>query len=292
MNALKRAIGIISPMIILILIQYLITFCATFIFMNSAVAPEAVLNDSQILELRNASYEMLNENVVLISGISAVISIPIFYRMLNKEWLKRPYRLQALKPVCRKYIYVALVAIGMTVAFNLGVNAFEFFRYDVDYARIARGIYSEPYYLQVLVIGFLMPISEELMFRGLIFERISNFGSETAGAILTSLLFGLYHGTMIQLVYAFVFSLFMIFAYKRSGSFAAPVLFHMVSNLSALAMNQLSPLTSMQYSIGIVVFCLIGLFGLYELKKGRFFRVISLENDIIGEDDVESGEQM
>ena len=172
----------------------------------------------------------------------------------------------------------------------VGFKYFKNFFTSTDFPRLLRNTLAMSGLN--ITIGFLMPISEELMFRGLIFERISNFGSETAGAILTSLLFGLYHGTMIQLVYAFVFSLFMIFAYKRSGSFAAPVLFHMVSNLSALAMNQLSPLTSMQYSIGIVVFCLIGLFGLYELKKGRFFRVISLENDIIGEDDVESGEQM
>lgn len=288
MNAFRRAVGVISPMVIFILIQYLVTFCATLTFMNSAVAPEAVLNDAQILELKNAAYEMLNKNVVLISGIAAVISIPIFYRMLNKEWMKRPYRLQMLKPVYKKYIYVALVAIGLTVAFNLGVNAFELFRYDVDYARIARGIYSEPLYLQVLVIGFLMPISEELMFRGLIFERISNYGSETAGVILTSLLFGLYHGTMIQLVYAFVFSLLMIFAYKRCGSFMAPMVFHIVSNLSSLAMNQLRPMSSMQYSIGIVLFCMIGLLGLYGLKKGRFFKVISLEDYVIEDNDVES----
>lgn len=288
MNAFRRAVGVISPMVIFILIQYLVTFCATLTFMNSAVAPEAVLNDAQILELKNAAYEMLNKNVVLISGIAAVISIPIFYRMLNKEWMKRPYSLQTLKPVYKKYIYVALVAIGLTVAFNLGVNAFELFRYDVDYARIARGIYSEPLYLQVLVIGFLMPISEELMFRGLIFERISNYGSETAGVILTSLLFGLYHGTMIQLVYAFVFSLLMIFAYKRCGSFMAPMVFHIVSNLSSLAMNQLRPMSSMQYSIGIVLFCMIGLLGLYGLKKGRFFKVISLEDYVIEDNDVQS----
>ena len=288
MNAFRRAVGVISPMVIFILIQYLVTFCATLMFMNSAVAPEAVLNDAQTLELRNAAYEMLNKNVVLISVIASVISIPIFYRMLNKEWMKRPYRLQTLKPVYKKYIYVALVAIGLTVAFNLGVNAFEFFRYDVDYARIARGIYSEPLYLQVLVIGFLMPISEELMFRGLVFERISNYGSETAGAVLTSLLFGLYHGTMIQLVYAFVFSLLMIFAYKRCGSFIAPMIFHIISNLSSLVMNQLRPMSSMQYSIGIVLFCMIGLLGLYGLKKGRFFKVISLEDYVIEDNDVGS----
>ena len=127
MDAFKRAVGVISPLVIFILIQYLVTFLATLTFMNTAVDPEAVLNQAQTLELRNAAYEMLNNNVVLISGIASVISIPIFQRMLNREWMKRPYRLEALKPIYKKYIYVALAAIGMTVAFNLGVMPLSFF---------------------------------------------------------------------------------------------------------------------------------------------------------------------
>ena len=102
MDAFKRAVGVISPLVIFILIQYLVTFLATLTFMNTAVDPEAVLNQAQTLELRNAAYEMLNNNVVLISGIASVISIPIFQRMLNREWMKRPYRLEALKPIYKK----------------------------------------------------------------------------------------------------------------------------------------------------------------------------------------------
>jgi membrane protease YdiL (CAAX protease family) len=279
MKSLKRAFGIISPIVIFLLIQYLITLSATFIFMNQAVDVESSLDQEALSELYNAAYEMLNDNVVLISGIAAVISIPIFYRMLNREWLKRAYRYQETVSTPIKYVYVVLAAVGMNVAFNLAVNAFEFFRYAVDYARIARGIYSEPLILQILVIGFLMPISEELMFRGLIFERLSFYGNVKMAAILTSVIFGFYHGTVIQIGYAFVFSLMMIYAYNRCGSFLAPLLFHIACNLSSLALNQLSPLSSMGYSIGIVLSFMVGLFGLYRLKQGDFCQKIWIHND-------------
>ena len=144
--------------------------------------------------------------------------------------------------------------------------------------------------MQLLVIGFLMPIAEEMMFRGLIFERLSHYGNEKAGIILTSILFGVYHGTMIQMLYAFVFSLLMLYAYKRTGTFLAPVVFHIASNLSALAMNQLRPLSAMGYSVGIVLFFLIGLFGLYQLKQSKLFKVIPLQKRRMGDISVEEGE--
>lgn len=290
MDGLKRAWGIVSPMVIFLVIEHVVSFFAAFTFMNSKVDAAEMLSDAQVRELQEAAAEMLVNNVLLMSGIAALLSILIFYRALNKEWLKRPYRILPISGVFRRYIYVILAAVGMTTAFNLGVNAFELFRYDIDYAQIARGIYSEPFYMQLLVIGFLMPIAEEMMFRGLIFERLSHYGNEKASIILTSILFGVYHGTMIQMLYAFVFSLLMLYSYKRTGTFLAPIVFHIASNLSALAMNQLRPLSAMGYSIGIVLFFLIGLFGLYQLKQSKLFKVIPLQKRRMGDISVEEGE--
>ncbi|MDD3221480.1 MAG: CPBP family intramembrane metalloprotease [Clostridia bacterium] len=277
MGILKRTWGIVSPLIIFFLIQYMVSFAATFIFMSSAAGTNILTDNAQAIALTEAAYEMLNNNVVLMAGIAALISIPIFNRMLGKEWLKRSYLIESREPKFYKYIFVAVMSAGLTVAVNLAINAFELFRYATDYAQIAREMYAEPLYMQILVIGILVPIAEELMFRGVIYERICAYGNETTGAILTSFLFGMYHGNMIQGMYAFVFSMLMIFAYKKTGSFFAPVCFHIVSNLTGLVLNQLNPLSSMEYSIGIVLSAFIGLYGLYELKKGDFFKVIPLD---------------
>lgn len=154
MDGLKRAWGIVSPMVIFLVIEHVVSFFAAFTFMNSKVDAAEMLSDVQVRELQEAAAEMLVNNVLLMSGIAALLSILIFYRALNKECLKRPYRILPISGVFRRYIYVILAAVGMTTAFNLGVNAFELFRYDIDYAQIARGIYSEPFYMQLLVIGF------------------------------------------------------------------------------------------------------------------------------------------
>lgn len=292
MNVFKRAWSVVSPLFLFWLIQYLVAFCAVFMFINYSGGQNIAAGTSQAVALTNAAYEMLNDNIVLISGITALISIPVFNRMLGKEWLRRTYCIQPLGGKIKKYIYVALMSAGLTLAFNLTVNAFELFRYATDYAQTAREMYAEPLYMQVLVIGILVPVAEELMFRGLIYERIRNLGGETAGVFLTSFLFGLYHGNLMQGIYAFVFSLLMLFVYKKIGSFFAPVCFHIVSNLSALALNQMNPFSRLEYSMAIVGCAFLGLLGLYKLKQGNFFNRVPL-NEICSEDEksVETGKE-
>lgn len=273
----KRAWRILSPIIIYLLVERGVGFLINLIYLSGQLKGKTVWSDELEDQLYNGIYEMQSSHTVLFAGIVALICIFIFWPKLQKEWMKRPYRLIMSEPVSLKYIYVAMASIGLTVSANLAINAFHFFKYALDYAEVSRLIYSEPLYLQVIVIGFIMPVCEELLFRGLVYERISQYGSEKSALILTSLLFGFFHGTWIQIIYAFLFSMVMIYVYKRTGSFAASLCFHIVSNLSALGLRQMAPLSTLGYSIGIVAFLMLGLLGMYVLKQGNYYQRVSLK---------------
>lgn len=277
MNFFKKVWEMVSPLLVYGLIQYVIATAVIFFFIYSEADPELVGDTAYLASLAKASYDMLDNNIVFISGISALAAIPILKRMLGREWLKRPYLIQESEPKAKKYLFVFMAAAGMTVAANLLINALEVFKYAADYAQTARDMYAEPLYIQVIVIGILMPVMEELIFRGLIYERVSNFSGEASGILLTSAIFGIYHGNLVQGVYAFCFSFLMIYAYKRTGSFLAPISFHIVSNLICLGLNRMPPLSTMGYSVGIVLSAMIGIYGFYELKQGRFFEVVAIE---------------
>lgn len=273
----KKAWGILSPIVIYLVVERCVGFLVNFIYLYSVLDEDTVWTDALEDQLYEQVYELQTNHIVLIAGIVALICILIFWPKLRKEWMKRPYRLEMYRPAYKKYIYAVIASVGLTVSANLAINAFHVFKYAYDYAEVSRLIYSEPVVLQILVIGILMPVCEELLFRGLVYERITNYSGERAGMILTSLLFGFFHGTWIQIIYAFVFSMVMIYAYKRTGSFGTPVLFHIASNLSALVFRQLPVFSTLGFSIGIVAFALIGLSGLYLLKQGDFFRMVRLD---------------
>ena len=91
--------------------------------------------------------------------------------------------------------------------------------------------------IQILSMGIFAPLTEELIFRGLLYRRMKSLLSVGWSVILSSLLFAVYHGNMIQIVFAFPMALVLALLYEKSGRFCYPLLFHMGCNLTAIAVN-------------------------------------------------------
>lgn len=270
-NSLKKTWRIVSPILIYLIIERVVGFCVNFYYIMGRLDETTVWSDELKEQLYLEVYDMLSNNTVLISGIVAVISIFIFYRMVSKEWQKRSCSYEKIQLSKKSYLFTGMISVGFTLFVNLLINAYGIFKYNYDFAKVSQLIYSEPIYLQVLVIGILVPICEELLFRGVIYERISQNGSPKAAWILTSVLFAFFHGTWIQIIYAFFFSFLIIYTYQRSHSFKMPLLFHILSNLSSLGLRQLPVLSTLGYSVGIVFFALIGCLGIYGMKKEKLY---------------------
>ena len=273
-STLKRVFRTISPILIYLIVERVVGICANVIYAINHFGDITVVTDDIKNQILLDIYEMQNRHVLLLSGIVALICIFIFKWMIQKEWAKRPYQIEMKPSVKKAYICVAAVSVGFTISFNLLINAWGIFKYDWDFAKVSRLIYSEPLVMQILVIGFIVPICEELLFRGIIYERISQTGKPFTAMMLTSVLFAFFHGTFIQIVYAFVFSCLLIYAYQKCGSFIAPLSFHIISNLSSLVLRQMSTLSTLGYSIGIVLFVMMGVLGLFLLKQDKFYRKV------------------
>ena len=76
--------------------------------------------------------------------------------------------------------------------------------------------------MQIVAAGVVMPIVEEYIFRGLMYNRMKDYMSANMAMIISSVIFGLYHGNLIQGVYGFVMGLLMIFVYEKYQTMLAP----------------------------------------------------------------------
>lgn len=85
--------------------------------------------------------------------------------------------------------------------------------------------------LQIIGIGLFVPFVEELVFRGLVYGKMRRLFSFRVAAAVSAALFALYHGNIVQLVYAFPMGLLLAWSYERWGSLSAPVLLHIGANL-------------------------------------------------------------
>lgn len=75
----------------------------------------------------------------------------------------------------------------------------------------------------------LAPILEELFFRKILIDRAIVFGDKTA-VILSGLIFGLFHGNLYQVFYAFGVGCVLAYVYIRTGNIKYTISLHMAVN--------------------------------------------------------------
>ncbi len=156
-----------------------------------------------------------------------------FFRFLKMDFFEKKTAHKALRlALC------ALLGITASLAFNIGIelitelsasgkNVFGSERYEAVEAIQ----YSVPIGIGIVLYGIVSPLVEEIVFRGVLYNRIRKFYSTKIAVFFSALLFGLFHANLPQFLYGTAMGMLMAACYTYIGCFAAPVLMHMSANL-------------------------------------------------------------
>ena len=115
-----------------------------------------------------------------------------------------------------------------------------------------------PGLLYVVILG---PILEEIIFRGAILRSLEPFGKNFA-IVVSSLLFGLYHLSLFQGVFAFFIGLILGYCALRF-SIKWAMLLHMINNGFAMAITYFDPSLAIALGIYAVMLALAVLAGVF-----------------------------
>ena len=84
-------------------------------------------------------------------------------------------------------------------------------------------------WLRILVMVILAPIIEEYIFRKQLIDRMNVYGERLA-VVTSALMFGLFHGNLSQLFYAFALGLVFGYVYLKTGRLRYSIGLHMLIN--------------------------------------------------------------
>lgn len=156
--------------------------------------------------------------------------------------------------------WILLIPFGICAALGLNqfMNLLHLTEIKGSYEATRQVLFSGTRVISLLILGFAVPIAEELMFRGLIFRHLKSFMGRKTAVILSALLFGVYHGNMVQGIYAFLMGLLLVWVYERFGSIFAPVLFHCAANSFVYLAADVEALGQ---NDGIIASCVLGMAG-------------------------------
>ncbi|MCI8402444.1 MAG: CPBP family intramembrane metalloprotease [Lachnospiraceae bacterium] len=173
--------------------------------------------------------------------VSAMIAIPFLYFFF---WRDKKGRMAMNEEVryCRatfmEYVLLGMVAFGACIGVNnlfLGSGLVEI---DPAYQQVREILYSAPLAIQLAGTGLIAPLCEELIFRGLLHNRLKEYTPVKTACILSALAFAVYHGNMVQGMYAAVLGFLMAYVYEKYHSFLAPFLFHATANTVAVLITE------------------------------------------------------
>ena len=151
-------------------------------------------------------------------------------RKINTEWLKN----------------AALVIIGagtLGVAVNNIIAMTPLVQLSEGFQTANQSFFAGKVIFEFLGSGFVIPIAEELLFRGVVYKRLKLYFGMTPALIGSALIFGIMHVNLVQFLYAAVLGLFLAFVLEKTGLVSMAVLGHITANVIAIIRTEYNWLT-------------------------------------------------
>ncbi len=161
-----------------------------------------------------------------------------------------------------------LVAVGVNILFyQLGITGSS-----ESFGKVQKAQLGVQLAAGIFLFGVISPVAEEAVFRGIIYNRLKRSFSVSIGMVISALLFGCYHGNVVQALYGAFLGLVIAYSYELFGSFIAPVVFHSVANISVFVMSYYEGLNHLQRpaAIGLAVGMLAAAVGILVYLKNFF----------------------
>lgn len=197
-----------------------------------------------------------------VSAAVAAVPLAAFYEMPRRE-IPRPKLWNR-----RSCLWVAITGVGACFFVNHMIKLCGLT--SAAYRAVSSLQHQPSLIVQVIGIGIVTPVTEELIFRGLGYGKMRRELSFGWAALLSAVYFGGYHGNMVQGVYAFCLGLLMAGAYEAYQSLWAPICLHVSANLSSILFSALAP----EWAAGTVamaalmaVSAVMMIFGIYKIRE-------------------------
>lgn len=235
----KRLWYLWGALVIKIAITYITTLIAEIVYLSSYAYdnPEKIMQATKdqdaLWDISVQIVEALMPYTTILEGFAALVTIPILFLMIRSD--RKKERIYGIQPAKKASIVKYGIIILMSIAMCIGVNNILYISgltvVDTTYTQVTEAMYAAEFGMQILCLGILVPIAEELVFRGLMFKRLRYGLPYLPAALYTAFAFGIFHGNMVQMIYAFVLGMLFTYMYEKYGSLKAPILAHIVMNL-------------------------------------------------------------
>ena len=208
-------------------------FTMMYMVAHQDMSMAAMQSEEQMMNLYDSIMEQFVGFSTAIEGVAAFVTIPVMLVLYHKDRVRE--RMTGFIPNKKAPLWKYAAGLLMALAMSLGLNNLIIIGNLSDisdsYQATMEAFYASSLPVQIIVLGILMPMSEELVFRGLLFKRLRERGTYLQSALYSALVFGFMHMNLVQMTYGFVLGMMLAYFYEKYGSVKAPIAAHIAMNL-------------------------------------------------------------
>jgi membrane protease YdiL (CAAX protease family) len=189
--------------------------------------------EASLAEFSESLAEGMNFMIPLLISY-AVVALVIFL-LLRNDWSATKFWSFRGASIWIVIISICL-GLGMNFAVSSAISLTGGFGIGEGYEALLSQTLGNNMWLELLAIGIIGPILEEVIFRGAVLSRMRGIMGLTWAIIAESILFGLIHMIPLQIMFASVLGLVFTLAYVWSRNIWVPIAMHIaVNSFSVLA---------------------------------------------------------
>lgn len=232
-----------------------------------------------VLGVTSTTWQMNNPNTLyLINAVTTLFVLTLPYIFAAKH---AGVGLSELVPFKKtsftKVITLIMLGMGVCSLSNFATSAIsslfdQIFGFQSEPSMDGYGTGLESFLLMLLCVGILPAVLEEFALRGVVMGLLRKRFSDGTAIVISAVLFGLLHGNLQQIPFAFGVGLILGYATVYSGSLLPAMLIHAMNNsmsvILSFASESVSPMTSqvimlLYYAVSLMM----GLCGFIMLAK-------------------------
>lgn len=214
-----------------------------------------------VMLFANILFENSDQYKSIVLSLGQFSALIVLY-MFSRKGKNIAYKYKFKKINWKDTLYIVLFAFALSLMpIDFLVELFP------SYKEINNFIYSQTNsILNIICIVVLIPIYEEILFRGVIFNHLKENYKIGIAIILQALLFAIAHGNIVQGIYAFIIGIALVLMYMYFNSIYSNIILHMSFNLFGVLIieSSLSQNKFMYYMLTVI--CLVFLiFSSYKM---------------------------
>lgn len=168
--------------------------------------------------------------------ISTLVTLPCMIPIYRQA---QPFRAQEEKKRSGKRetalhgLWAVLIVGLLSISLNNIISMTPLVELSAGYRAANAGFYGSTLFLELVSSAIATPVLEELVFRGIVLDRLKSSLSAPPAAAVSALLFALMHFNIVQFLYALAIGVVLAIFADRAGLYAA-VVGHITANALAV----------------------------------------------------------